>query len=897
MTTVRILMSRVLDLFVRRRREQELTEEIQAHLDLLAEEHVRRGMSREDARSAARRAFGGVEQVKEAYRDQLGLPFADTLRQDVCVAARGLYRNAGLGVVAVLTLAIGLGMNLAVFSVVNTVLLRPFPFTAQDRLVIMWEQDLARDEHLHEVSFPNFRDWRAQSQSFEDMAAMGSTFWGHYRFVGDSDPFTGTVCAVSFSFFDTLRAKPALGRTFLPEDDAPGAPPVIVVSHRFWQTQLGGDHDAVGRSLSVADGEPITVVGVMPHEFNYPLGTDLWVPVHPTLAGIAERQEFTAVQERGLGVLFVIGRLKPGVTIEEAEPEMTGIVRQLHEEYSSDASGHRSIHILPLVEHVLGNTRPALIALWGAVSLILILVCMNVAGLLLVREVARAKEYSLRMALGAGRLRILRQMLTEVGLVAVLGAGLGLILTKACLELFVRLSPYEVPGLENATVDSEVLAFSALLIVATVALVAVAPALQFASADVATALRDAARGSTESRRGVGLRQLLVVAQITLAVVLLVGAGLMARSFLNLLDADFGFEPKNLLTFNLSLPDERYPTHQAKRPFYRDLIGRIESLPDVIATGGINPRPFLHGQIGNDWTFYVEGQTPEAREQNPRANGMVVTTNYFRAMNIQLLGGRTFTEQDDERAKPVVIISESLAQQAWAGENPVGRRLCCGWDEHGGERPWLTVIGVVENARYRDVYAPRLDLYTHFLQDWSNLSSFLVRTRSDPLLQVGGIRAQVHALDPELSVDAITTMEAVMSRVLAPWRFNMVAFVLFAVVALGLAALGLFGLLAYSVRQRTREIGIRMTLGATSNGIRNLVVKQAMGMIFVGSVIGFAGGIALTRILASLLYGASATHVTTYIAVTAILVFAALLATYFPARQAAQVDPAVSLRHE
>ena len=454
----------------------------------------------------------------------------------------------------------------------------------------------------------------------------------------------------------------------------------------------------------------------------------------------------------------------------------------------------------------------------------------------------------------------------------------------------------EIPRLEDVTLDSDVLGFVVLLIAITVLLVSLLPAIRFASPKVAVLLGDAARGSSESGRSIGWRRWLVAAQIAVAFILLVGASLMARSFLNLLQADLGFEPRNLLTFNLDLPDNHYPTHEAKRAFYRALLQRLESLPGVVGAAGTSNRPFRGDEIGDDWSYYIEGQTEADSEQNPRAIAFTVTADYFRTMNIQLLRGRTFTERDDARTERVIVISESLARQAWPGQEAIGKRLCCSWSQDL-ESYWLTVIGVVENARYRDVHEPRLDLYNHHLQAGNVLASFFVRTRFDPLMLAGPVRAELSALDPARSIEEFTTMEALMSGVYAPWRFNMVGFGVFALVALGLAGLGLFGLLAFSVRQRTREIGIRIALGATNRAILKMVVVQAASVILAGAAVGVAGGLALTRVLGSLLYGTSATNLSAYLAVTAVMFVTALLATYLPARQAARVDPVVSLRHE
>jgi len=393
-----------------------------------------------------------------------------------------------------------------------------------------------------------------------------------------------------------------------------------------------------------------------------------------------------------------------------------------------------------------------------------------------------------------------------------------------------------------------------------------------------------------------VRRWLVVAQIAASLVLLVGTGLMARSFVNLRDADLGFEPEHVLTFRVALPKRSYPNGPSRRALYRELLGKLETVPGVIAAAGINNRPFLHGQVGDDRTYFVERQAPEEREENPRANGMVVSTNYFRAMNIDVIRGRPFTERDDDRTEPVIVISESLARQAWPAQDPIGKKLCCGRGANG-EELWLTVVGVVENARYRDMYAPRLDVYEHYLQGFSNLPNFVVRTRSDPLLHARVIRQQLSTIEPRLSMQGITTMDAVMDRVFAPWRISSIAFGLFAAVAMALTGLGLFGILAFDVHRRTREIGIRVAFGATRRRIARLVATQAIGMVAIGALLGSVGGILLTRGLRNLLYGTTATHPTTYMAAAAVLFLVSSLATYFPARQATKADPWTSLRHE
>jgi len=513
-----------------------------------------------------------------------------------------------------------------------------------------------------------------------------------------------------------------------------------------------------------------------------------------------------------------------------------------------------------------------------------------------VRVLSRGREYSIKLALGARRFHLVRQLITEIGLVSLLGAALGCWLARAGIRLLVHLSASEVPRIRSSTLDSETVVVLAVTLIGMVGLVAIAPAALCGSRGGGASLGDAGRGSTESRRGPRLRQWLAVAQIAIALVLLIGAALMARSFLNLQQTDLGYDGRNVLAFNVAQPETAYSSHRSRRALYRELLGRLDAAPGVVAAAAMSNRPFLHGQVGDDWTFYVEGQAPGERQNNPRAIGMVVSTDYFRTMHIELLRGRVFTEEDDDRAERVIVISESLAQHAWPSQDPIGKRLCCGWAENGDE-PWLTVVGVVENACYRDVYAPRLDIYEHYLQGWSQLPNFIVRTRSDPLKSVGAIREQIRAFDPRLSVEDITTIDTVIGRVFTPWRVSTVAFAVFAVVALGLASVGLFGVLAFSVHRRTREIGIRMAFGASNRRIASSVASQALGMLAVGTLLGATGSYLITRVLGSLLYGATAADATTYVAAAAIFLLAASLATFLPALQAMKVEPWVALRHE
>jgi putative ABC transport system permease protein len=816
--------------------------------------------------------------------------------REVRYAIRALRRDPAPTAVAVLTLALGLGVNTAVFSVVDAVLLRPLPVASQDRVVVFWEQELQRGNDLVEVSLPDFQDWRARNRSFEDMAVFTSINWTNpLRDSQRTDPVS--YRAVSASFFETLGARAALGRTFNPDADDPGAALVVVLSHALWKTRFGGDAGIVGSSLTLAN-RPRTVIGVMPPEFRFPPGAELWLPAGPEFAEIARGNGFSDERMRSIGMLLAVGRLRARVDLAHAKKELDAIVHAVDSEHGHPDS-ELTVRLTPLTSYVFGQARPALLALWAGVALILCMACANVASVLLARSVSREKATLVRLALGAGQGRIVGQALVESGLLALAGGVGGLLLASWSLRVLVTLAPADTPRLDQTSLDGRSLAFTIGLSLLAALAVGLAPALRIREGRIGVWLRGAASGRAESRGRAAARTLLVAAEVAVCIVLSIGAGLLTRSFARLANADLGFEPEGVLIVNAGLSEWDYPTLARQRSFHQQLAEHVRALPGVVAAGAVLVRPFQFGAIGNDGEFIVEGQDGERAsfERNPRLNLLSASPGYFRAMGIRLLGGRDFSDADDEKAAPVVVISQSLARRAWPGQDPLGKRLwTTGRKQANGVPPWQTVVGVVADTRYREVQSGRFDLYESYLQGWANVPNLAVRVASDPRALVPAIRQQVEQLQTG-SLGEITSMSEVISRVMAPWRFNMLLFSFLAAIALVLGLVGISGSLAFMVVQRTREIGVRVALGAARPDVLRLVVGRGMAAALLGIAAGFALTAGLVRYVSGLLYEVTPADPATYAAVTGLLLGVSLLACYIPARRASQVDPIVALRCE
>ncbi len=809
-------------------------------------------------------------------------PLLDGLRQDVVQATRTLFRRPGLTAVAVITLGLGIGGATAIFSVADAVILRPLAFADPDRLVMLWQEDRARGEAFIELSYPTFRDWRAQSPVFEDLAGMPSTNQG-WILSGRGEPVPVLGRWVTEAFFRVLGARPARGRVFLPEEDRAGAPRVVVVSDAFWRRHLGADPAAVGKTIVLTD-ESFTVVGVMPPDFAYPKGAQIWTPLVRAAGPIAEMP--------GVWWMSAVGRLRPGISLDEARGEMAALVGPYNREKFKEET--ITPVLTPIRDAVFGPTRPALLALLGAVGLVLLIACANVAGLLLVRATERSRDLAVRRALGAGAGRLARGLLVESAVLAAPGGVLGVLLAVVGTPALVALSPTDVPRLQETAVNLRALGFAVLACALTALLCGLAPMLTVRRLSIESTLRAGAHAVAPGRMRLGA--VLGVAEIALSLVLLVGAGLLARSFAHLRAVPLGFDPDRLLSVAVGTPENRYPKPRDWRAFYQDLLARVRALPGVASAAVVMLRP-LWGTVGMDWRFTVEGQSEQDASRNPTVMMETVSADYFRTMRIPVLRGRVFTDGDAEGQPGVVVLGESMARRCWPGEDPIGKRLKIPLPDTEYDSKWLTVVGVVGDARYRELRNGRLDLYMSYLQANHRMLHLMARTRGEPTSIAPGIRAAVSAIDRGLPVDDVMPMTRVVEEALGGPRFAARVFGAFAVVAALLAALGLYGLLAYSVTRRTREIGVRVALGARPVDVSRLVLGEGMAVALFGIAIGVGAAVAGARLLRALLFGVDPVDPLTFVAVPVLLAAVALSACVLPVRRASGVNPVDALRAE
>jgi predicted permease len=804
------------------------------------------------------------------------------------VCLRSLRKRPGFSATAIAVFAVAIGANAALFGVVRAALSES-PAGDPERLFILWEQDAERGRELIEVSYSNFEDWRRQSRTFADMAAFGSVNWGHaLRIEGEAHQLSSAE--VSWSFFDTLRARPLLGRTFRSEDDTIGAARVAVLSHRLWEERFGKDASIVGRPIGLeGDGGgpvPFTVIGVMPEGFDFPRGALLWTPVRPQIAAAVARYPATQIDEvlRGLNVLFVVGRLEESVSREQAESELDVILKRIGEEHGWPA---RNLVVTPFQDfHLGGSTRKGLRILWGAVGLVLVVACANVAGLLLSRNEGNRRSLEIRRALGAGRLRIMRGVGLEALVLASAGGVLGIVLARTALRIVVATAPADVPGIANARLGAAVLLLTLGLSLLSGLASSLVPAWRAASA----------RPERSQGRAHGG---FVVVQVALALSVLVGAGLTFGSLRNLYETELGYEPENVLTLKVPYLGSRYPTNARKHELMGRLLERCEALDGVESVGAVYQRPLEHGAVGMDGSFVAEGQ-PFARataEQNPMLNWQAATPGYFETVSIELVEGRFFDETDRADARRVALVGERLARHLWPGESALSKRIwetSDGRDDTGAPR-WRTVVGVVGDARYRELTSTRFDFYVPFQQSQTPVGHVVIRTAGDPLALLPAVREAIQALDRAQPIDGITTLDALVERAIRPWRFTAVVLGGFASVAVILALSGLFSILAHAVTGRMREIGVRMAVGATARQVSALFLRQGLVLAGAGVVAGLVLALGLTRLLAGFLYEIESTDPSTYAGAAVLVVGASLLASYVPARRAAEVNPTDVLR--
>jgi putative ABC transport system permease protein len=798
-----------------------------------------------------------------------------TLWQDARYGMRMLMKNPGFTLTAVITLALGIGVTSVIFSFVNGVLLRPLPYQDSDRLVLLDERAPKREIASMGVSYSDFLDWREQNRVFTGVAIYDGGW--DYTLTGSGEPEELSCTWVAYNAFEVLGVAPILGRTFVAGEERWKNGLAVILSHDLWSRRFDAKPDVIGRTITL-NNRPHTVIGVAPPGFKFPAGADLWAPLGPIMDSRAEHG------------WNAIARLKPGVTIEQAQSEMSALARRIEEQNPATNEGV-GVKLIPLREGLAGDYRKALMILMGVVGLVLLIACVNVASLLLARASARAKEVAIRTALGAGRGRVFRQLLTESLVLGVMGGALGLTLAFWGLDLLLAVIPIDLPFWMKFDLDGRVMGFAAGVTLLTVLIFGAAPALQASKIDLNKALKEGGRGSSGAGRYQTLR-LLVVVETALSLVLLIGAGLMMRSFMRLQHTDFGFNPENLLTLRLNLPVTKYD-HPQRRVFFRQLLERIRATPGVEAAGAAFSLPLREDSLES--SLRVEGRPALPPGQAPMINNNVVTPNYFRTLGIPLLIGRDFNDADTSDSMKVTIIDERLAREYWPNENPIGKRIAFGPPDD--KEPWSTIVGVVGAVKNQSPgLTPGKTAYAPHAQFEMDDMSLAVRAGNLENLPPA-IQKQVKAMDPDLPVINMRTMTEVVSRSVWQPRLYAILFGVFAAVALALASVGLYGVMAYSVSERKREIGVRAALGAQQRDILKLVVSQGMTLTLIGIGVGLAAALALTRLMHSLLFEVSATDPLIFAGLAALLSVVALLACYPPARRAAKVDPMIALRCE
>jgi putative ABC transport system permease protein len=887
---LRILATRIRGLFGRGRLDRDLDEEIRAHLDLLVEENIRRGMTPREARDAALRSFGGVVQAKEAYRDQRGLPIVDDLAQDLRYAFRISRKNPGFTALAVVTLALGIGANTAIFTVINGVLLRPLPFKEPERLVAVGTTDERRPSVKEFTSLPDFSDWRTESRTFEGLSAW---YTRDFNLTGSEEPLRVRCVFVSAGLLTSLGASPQIGRVF-DESEGRADSRVVVLSHGLWQRRFNSDPVCLGQSFTLND-ESYTVIGVMRSGFRFPLqgdSGDLWGTFDDV------RAEAGPLAYRNGRILEVLGRLKPGATPEQAQIDMDRIGAALRTQYP-DTNQRIGVRVTPAVDSLVGDVRSSLLVLFGAVSCVLLIACANVAGLLLARAATRQREMAVRAAIGASRGRIIRQLLTESMLLALGGGTIGGILALWGVDALLSLSPGNLPRIEEVSPDGRVLGFTLIASVVTGLVFGLSPAWHASKTDLTTTLKDGARGSAGGSGRIRGRDTLVAAQIAIAMVLLTGAGLLIHSFWRLRQVDPGFDPENVLTFRLALPD-RYDQPEQWRTFYRELQTRLRAVPGVRYASAVLPLPLNGDRVMTgipQVKFRIEGR-PQTGGEQYLGEGCSVQPDYFPAMGIGLISGRAFTQHDDGDAPQVAVINESLALRFFPGEDPIGKRINTGGAWELGPPVWREIVGVVGDVRQAALNVEaRPEIYLPFDQDPFPYQWVAVKTEIDPATLVGAVRAQVKAINADMPLFDVKTFDHRYHESVAQQRFNTLLLALFSVIALILTMVGLYGVVSYGVTQRTHEIGIRMALGAQASNVLRLVLKRGLSLVMIGVGTGLAASIVLTRMMSTLLFEVRATDPLTFSVVAIFLMIVALAACYVPARRATGIDPSRALRSE
>jgi predicted permease len=895
------LWHRLIAIVRRRRLDRDLDDELAFHLAMREADCRNDGFAGKSARDEARRRFGNVTHLKEQTRDMWTFPAFESFRQDVRYALRTLRKAPGFTFVAVFALAVGIGGNTAIFSLVDAIRAESLPYPDPDRLVQLWGNVQRARVERRGASYPDYLDWRAQSKSFEDIAAVDSQ---SMTFVGSDEPERIETEFVAAPYFSLLGVSPVRGRVFEAGEDVVAKPgQVIVLSDGFWKRRFGGDPQIIGRTLTLCcAARPYTVVGVMPPGFKGLSDTaELWVP-------FAMYASPGTMADRGSRGFAALARLKPGVTLASAQSEMDAISRRLELAYPN-TNEKRAVEVSPLAVELFGNLRPALLTLMAAVAFVLLIACANVANLLIARSEARRREIAVRTALGAGRGRLLRQLVTESCVLTLLGAAVGLVFARVAVSTLIAQSPITFPSFATPDLDMRVAVFTIAVSLASGLLVGLVPGLQAQTPDLSSALKESAR-SSGGRQSQRVRSALVITEVSLAVVLLIGAGLMIRSVRNLAGLNPGFDPQSVLTLHASIPRTSAPpaapavsgTSAAASPPSRPVvegrvvIDRVRAIPGVTAAALGSDLPLDSG--GGSATFYTaEGQPPANAQNMPRIYVHRVTPGFFTTLRIRFINGRTFTDAEISPTSSAVIVSEGVVRRFWPGEDPIGKRLKFGGSPTS-TNPWMSIVGVVGEVKYRGLpQNPTADpdIYLPFT-DRNSLVGLVLRTTVPPSSMVATVRAAVRAADPSIPLYNIATMDEQVSRQMSRSRFTMWLMGVFAVCALMLAVVGIYGVMSYLVSQRTREIGIRLALGANGHDILRLVIGNGARLIAAGIAIGIVASIALHRLVSSLLFGVSAADTAAGFAVV-ILAAVAMVACYLPALRATRVSPLNALRHE
>ncbi|MGB7752782.1 MAG: ABC transporter permease [Candidatus Acidiferrales bacterium] len=872
MKSLRRYLARLTNIVAGRRKDERLNEEIEEHIALQTAEYLRVGLPPGEARRQAVLKFGAVEAIKEDYRAERGMPFIDTLHQDLHYGLRMLCKSPGFTAIAILTLALGIGANSAIFSVVNGVLLRPLPYPEPERLLTIQSSE----------SLLDLEDIQRQSQSFD---ALGASTMQRLDYTGGAEPIQIFSINCNADIFRALRTQPALGRLLNADDDRYGAPGAVILSHGFWMRQFGDDPNIIGKSIPLS-GNSYTIVGVLPPDF--------WLPgprgdVYASLRVVYP----AAAQARGVHFLRTYLRLKPGVTLSQAQSEMDRTNEFLARAYPDyDKNRHR--RLMPLLENVVGDSRAALLILFGAVGLVLLIACVNFANLLLARGASRRREIAIRTALGAGLWRLIAQMLTESLLLALAGGAGGILLAQAGIRMLIAFAPDNVPRLGAIDVDAGVLVFTLTISVLTGILFGLFPAWSAARLTLGEGLKESGRTTAGSRTSLKLRQTLVVSEAVLATLVLVGAGLLVRSFQRMQSVSPGFRPDNILTMRLELPESRYEETAKQIPFRTHLLDSLNSLPGVQAAM-ISELPMSGDYLDHDLT--IEGRPVKIGEE-PEVQTRTILGDYFSIMSIPLLRGREFSTQDREDTPVVVVVNETFVRRLFPNHDPIGARIRWSRDDPAS---WKTIVGVVGDVKHFGLDQSEepavYDLYSQTQEPWKRWMSLAVRSARDPGDLTREVEAQIWALDRGLPPTSVLTMKDVMDASLTPRKFNLTLMSIFAAVALALAVIGIYGVVTYSVTQRTHEIGIRLALGAQQRDVAWLVLGEGARLAVLGAIFGLTGAAALTPFMASLLFGVGVRDPLAFISVAGILICVAAAACWIPARRAMRVDPMQALREE